>query len=265
MSSNAFKSRLARPQKTPMVGTWLMSAAPAIAEALGFCGFDFLVIDMEHSPLDIGDATSLMRAVAGTPCESLVRIPWNDQIVVKRALDAGAQNVMFPFVQTAEEAAAAVSFTRYPPEGVRGVAAIHRGSRYGTTADYLRTAAAGIAVVIQVETPEAVARVPQIAAVPGVDSLFLGPGDLSAAMGRIGEIGHPEVQTLIASAASAAHAAGKPIGIVGGNPEMVARYLGYGYDWVAVASDVAMLTGRALEWATAIRGGTRGAAPAAAY
>lgn len=265
MDTNAFKSRLASPRGTPMLGTWLMSAAPAAAEALGFCGFDFLVIDMEHSPLDIGETIGLMRTIAGTPCESLVRLAWNDQVIVKRVLDAGAKNLMFPFVQTADEAAAAVLFTRYPPNGVRGVAAIHRGSRYGQIRDYLRIANAGIAVVIQLETPEAIERLPQIAAVPGVDSLFVGPGDLSAAMGRIGEVGHPDVQALIAKAARDAQAAGKPIGIVGGNPESVAQFRTYGYDWVAIASDLAMLTGRAGEWIGAIRGRPVGAAPVPGY
>ncbi len=264
METNAFKQRLTTPGPVPLLGTWLMSAAPTVAEALGFCGFDFLVVDMEHIPLDLADAVGLMRAIAGTPSESLVRVPWNDQVDVKRVLDAGARNVMFPFVQNAEEAAAAVAYTRYPPQGVRGVAAVHRGSRYGQTRDYLRTANATIAVVIQLETPAALERLPAIAAVPGVDSLFLGPGDLSAAMGRIGEIAHPEVQALIAKAARDAHAAGKTIGTVGANPEIVAQYLGYGYDWVAVASDLAMLTGRAGDCLGAIRGHATGSAAAGA-
>ncbi|MDE2305847.1 MAG: 2-dehydro-3-deoxyglucarate aldolase [Gammaproteobacteria bacterium] len=263
MESNPFKSRLAdalaaAPAATagraPMLGTWLMSAAPAAAEALGHCGFDFLVVDMEHSPIDLGETIGLLRAIAGTPSEPLVRIAWNDQVLVKRVLDAGARNVMFPFVQNADEAAAAVSYTRYPPQGVRGVAAMHRGSRYGQVKDYLRRANDQIAVVIQLETPEAIERLPAIAAVPGVDSLFLGPGDLSAAMGRIGAIGDPEVQAMIARAARDAHAAGRPIGIVGAHPAQVATYLEYGYDWVAVASDLAMLTGRAGEFVAAVRG-----------
>lgn len=268
-TQNRFKSGLTlRPMTTPPgltpLGSWLMSASPAVAEAMGFCGFDFLVVDMEHSPLDLVDAMSLLRALAGTPCEPLVRLAWSDQVMVKRVLDAGARSLMFPFIQTAGEAADAVRYTRYPPQGVRGVAAIHRGSRYGTAGDYFKTANDDIAVVIQLETPEAIARLAQIAAVPGVDSLFVGPGDLSAAMGRLGEVGHAEVQSLIAAAAGAAHAAGKPIGIVGGNPDMVARFLGYGYDWVAVSSDLAMLTGRAVQWAAAIRGGAATAGPAPA-
>ena len=176
---------------------------------------------------------------------------------------------MFPFIQTVEEARAAVSYTRLiRPTAFAAWRPVHRGSRYGrvlTTTSRRRTTQ--IAVVLQLETPEAIERLAEIAAVPGVDSLFVGPGDLSAAMGRIGEVGHPEVQTLIAKAAAElAHAAGKPIGIVGPNPDMVSRFLEYGYDWVAVASDMALMTGRAVDWVTAHAGATRlSAAPAAAY
>jgi 4-hydroxy-2-oxoheptanedioate aldolase len=259
MSANPFKTWFQQRPKPPPLGSWVTSGSPTVAEALGHCGFDFLVVDMEHSPIDIVDAVALLRAIAGTPAQPLVRLAWSDQVMVKRVLDAGARTLMFPFIQTVQEARAAVSYTRYPPEGVRGVAGIHRASRYGRANDYFKTANNGIAVVLQLETPEAIDRLPEIAAVPGVDALFVGPGDLSAAMGRIGEVGHPEVQTLIAKAAHTAHAAGKAIGIVGGNPDMLGRFLGYGYDWVAVASDIALMTGRAVDWVTALKG--RGLTP----
>ena len=220
---------------------------------------------MEHSPIDIGEAIALMRTVAGTPAESMVRLAWNDQVRVKQVLDAGARNILFPFVQSADEARAAVSYTRYPPNGVRGVAAVHRGSRFGQTKDYLKNASNDIAVIIQLETPAAIERLSSIAAVPGVDSLFVGPGDLSAAMGRIGEVGHPEVQALLAKAAKDAQAAGKPIGIVGPNPEMVARFIDYGYTWVAVASDLGLLTGRAIDWIGTLRKRSSTPSPTAAY
>ena len=261
---NRFKASLTQPPAQPLLGTWFMSAAPSVAEALGHCGFDFLVIDMEHSPIDIGEAIALMRTIAGTPADYLVRLAWNDPVRVKQVLDAGAQSLLFPFVQTAQEARAAVSYTRYPPHGIRGVAAVHRGSHFGQIKDYLRNAAEDIAVVIQLETPASIERLAQIAAVPGVDSLFVGPSDLSAAMGRIGEVGHPEVQALLAAAATAARAVGKPIGIVAPNPEMLARFLDFGYSWVAVASDLGMLVGRAVDWIGAVRKRAV-AAPTAAY
>jgi 4-hydroxy-2-oxoheptanedioate aldolase len=262
---NRFMSWLIQPAPFVPLGSWIMSAAPTVAEAMGHCGFNFLVIDMEHSPLEIADTIAMLRAVAATPAEPVVRLAWNDQVLVKRVLDAGARSLMFPFVQSAEEARAAVSYTRYPPEGGRGVAAIHRASHYGQRKDYFKTANQEIAVVIQLETPEAIERLAQIAAVPGVDSLFVGPGDLSAAMGRIGEVGHPEVQSLIAKAAELARAARKPIGIVGAHPEMLARFAGYGYNWMALASDLAMMTGRAIDWVTAILGQTGSTPSGAVY
>jgi 2-dehydro-3-deoxyglucarate aldolase/4-hydroxy-2-oxoheptanedioate aldolase len=265
MEPNRFKSWLTQRPAKPPIGTWLMSGAPATAEALGFCGFDFLVVDAEHTPIELTHTIAILRTIAGTPAEPLVRLAWNDQVQVKRTLDAGARSLMFPFIQTAEEARRAVSYTRYPPAGVRGVAAIHRGSRYGRTPDYLKTAGDQIAVVAQLETPAAIERTAEIAAVEGIDSLFLGPGDLSASMGHIGDIAHANVQGLIARAAKLAHDAGKPIGIVGPNPDMVGRFLGYGYDWAAVASDMAMMTARAAEWAASLRGSAPITAPAAPY
>lgn len=259
MTANSFKAAALGSPARPAIGSWLMSASPAVAEAMGHCGFDFLVVDMEHSPLHIANTIELLRALAGTPAVPLVRMAGSDPVCVKQVLDGGAASLMFPFIQTAEQARAAVAYTRYPPAGVRGVAAMHRGSRYGHARDYLKAANDGIAVVIQLETPEAIERLGEIAAVPGVDSLFVGPGDLAAALGHIGEIGHEEVQRLIARAAHLARAAGKPIGIVGGHPQMVRQFLEYGYTWSAVSSDLAMLTGRAAEWLEALS--PRAAAP----
>lgn len=257
--TNRFKGWLGdKNRKTPL-GTWLMSGAPSTAEAMGYCGFDFLVVDMEHVPIEISDLASILRAIGCTPADAVVRLAWNDQVLVKRAMDAGAQTLMLPFVQTAEEAKAAVSYMRYPTEGVRGVAAVHRGSKFGRVSDYLKRANEQVCTIVQLETPEAIERLPEIAAVPGVDALFVGPGDLSAAMGHIGNVAHPEVQALIEKAAKDCHAAGKPVGIVGPNPEMVGRFINYGYDYAAVASDIAMMTGRATDWLSTLRGEAKAA------
>ena len=258
---NRFKQALRGA--TPPVGTWLMSAAPAAAEALGCAGLDFLVVDTEHVPLDTAHTIEILRAIAGTPASAVTRVPWNDMVMVKRLLDAGAQSVMFPFVQNADEARRAVSYTRYPPHGVRGVAAMHRASRYATVPDYLRRANDEICVVVQLETPAAIEQLPAIAAVEGVDSLFVGPGDLSAAMGRLGDIAHADVQAALAHAARECRRLGKPCGIVGPNPEMVRRFLDYGYSWVAVGSDMSLMLGRAQEWAGQVRGHEPKAAPPA--
>jgi len=263
---NRFKRWLQGTGPKPPLGTWLMAAAPATAEAMGYTGFDFLVVDMEHVPIEVSDLTHILRAIGCTPADAVVRMAWNDQVLVKRVLDAGAQTIMVPFVQTAEEARQAVAFAKYPPQGVRGVAAVHRGSRFGRAPDYLKRANDEVAVIVQLETPEAIERLPEIAAVPGVDALFVGPGDLSAAMGHIGNIAHGEVQALIEKAAQDSHRAGKPVGIVGPNPDMVRRFIGYGYDFAAIASDIAMMTGRATDWLGALRDQpVQQLAPAAAY
>jgi len=263
MSPNRFKSALGRAPGSPPIGSWLMSAAPAVAEAMGYCGFDFLVVDMEHSPLDLGTTVALLRAIAPTPAEPLVRLASAEPVRVKQVLDAGACSLMFPQIGSAEEARAAVAYTRYPPQGVRGVAAVHRGSHYGRSAGYLQGANEQIAVVMQLETPEAIEQLAAIAAVPGVDALFVGPADLSAALGHIGEIGHETVQAQIALAARRARAAGKSIGIVAPNPEMLQRFFAYGYTWGAIGSDIGLLTGRSLEWLAALKStaapGTAGA------
>jgi 4-hydroxy-2-oxoheptanedioate aldolase len=252
LPANLFK-RAITSGKTP-VGTWLMSGAPSTAEALGCAGFDFLVVDMEHVPIDVGEMIGLLRAIAGTPAQAIVRPPWNDMVMVKRAMDAGAMSLLFPFVQNADEARRAVAYTRYPPAGTRGVAGTHRGSRYGAVTDYLKRANDEVCVIVQIETPAALERLPEIAAVPGVDSIFVGPGDLSASMGHIGNIGNPEVQAKLASAAAACRKLGKPCGIVGASPEMVAKFLEYGYSWVAIGSDMSLMVGRAQEYLGKVRG-----------
>ena len=245
---NPFKSWCAAGMPKPApIGTWLMACSPTTAELLGHVGFDWCVVDMEHTPIDYTQMVEILRAVAITPMVPITRIPWNDTVLVKRALDAGAQTLMFPFVQTSEEAKAAVAATRYPPDGVRGVAAINRGNRYSTAGGHPSEANEQIGVIVQLETPEAIARMDEIAAVPGVDALFVGPGDLAASMGLIGQIGHADVQAALKAAAEKAGALGKPIGIVGGTTDMVQGFISYGFTYVAIQSDVAMLLNKAKE------------------
>lgn len=249
---NHFK-RAISSGKTP-IGAWLMSAAPSTAEALGCVGFDFLVVDMEHTPIDTPQMIGILRAIAGTPAQAVVRPPWNDMVMVKRAMDAGAQSLLFPFVQSAEEAKRAVASTRYPPQGVRGVAGTHRGSRFGTIPDYLKRANDEVCVIVQIETLPAFDRLEEIAAVPGVDSIFVGPGDLSASMGLMGDIGNPAVQDKLKSAAQVCKRLGKPTGIIGMTPEMAGRFVDYGFSWVAVGSDLGYMVSRAQEYLARMRG-----------
>ena len=251
---NRFKQWLGG-SKVP-VGTWLMTASPNVAEAIGFAGFDYVMLDMEHVPVDVPQAIAIMQAVAGTPAELGVRLPWNDPVMVKRVLDSGAQTLMFPYIQSVEEARQAVASTRYPGRGFRGVAAVHRASRYGTVKRYLHEADREIGVVLQLETPEAIAALPEIADVEGVDALFIGPGDLSAAMGYIGDIRHPEVQGMIGNALDACRARKMPCGIVGADPELVGDYIAKGFGFVAIGSDMSLMMSRAQEYLAVLHGET---------
>jgi 2-keto-3-deoxy-L-rhamnonate aldolase RhmA len=238
------------------IGTWVMSTSPIVAEAVGLAGFDWGVLDMEHTPLDLMDLVHLLQAVGNTKMLPVVRLPWNEAVTVKRVLDAGAQTLLFPFVQNATEAGQAVASTRYPPEGVRGLAAMSRASRFGTVPDFLRAANRSIGVVVELETPQAIARLEEIAAVPGVDAIFVGPDDLSSAMGHAGQPVHPEVMALMTNAARRARAVGKPIGTVGSTPEVVTRYRAAGFDFVAVCSDLGLLMRGAQAVVQALRHGS---------
>ncbi len=222
------------------VGTFAMGASPLLAEALGHVGFDWAVVDMEHSPLDMAELVHMLQAVAGTPLLPITRVPWNDPVMVKRVLDAGAQTLMVPFVQNVDEARAAAAACRYAPHGRRGMAAMSRASRFGTAKDHFKAANHDIAVLVQIETPEAMACIDQIAAVDGIASIFMGPGDLSGAMGYPGEPMHSEVLALMRDGVKRCHAAGKPVGTVGGSPEAVATYRAAGFDYIGCSSDLGL-------------------------
>jgi len=223
------------------LGTWVMSASPIVAEAVGHAGFEWGVLDMEHTPLDLMTLVHMLQAVGNTKMLPVVRVPWNDTVTVKRVLDAGAQTLLFPFVQNADEARRAVAATRYPPEGVRGMAGMSRGSKFGTIPDYFKTANKSMGVIVQLETPEAVAQLESIAAVPGVDAIFLGPADLSGAMGHVGQLTHPAVMSLMSDAAQRCKVLGVPVGTVGGTPDVVVQYRAAGFTFVAIASDLGLL------------------------
>ena len=238
---NPFRQLLQSAGSHPPLGTWVVSASPVVAEAVGHAGFDWALLDMEHTPADMMEVVHMLQALSATRLVPVVRVPWNDTVVVKRVLDAGAATVMFPFVQSAEEARRAVAATRYPPDGVRGMAGMTRASRYGTASGYLKNANAGIGVIVQLETPQALAALEGIAEVPGVDALFVGPSDLSACLGLVGETTHPQVLDLMNQAAQRARALGKPIGTLGGTPEMVTQYRATGFDFVALSSDLGLL------------------------
>ncbi len=248
------------PSHAAPVGTWIMSASPIVAEATGYAGFEWAVVDMEHTPLDLMDVVHLLQAVGNTPMLPVLRVPWNDTVMIKRVLDAGAKTLLVPFVQNADEAARAVAATRYAPEGVRGMAGMSRGSQFGTAPNYLKVAHHSLSVIVQLETPAALAQLEAIAAVPGVDAIFMGPADLSASMGYTGELTHPEVMKAMADAARRCKAVGIPVGTVGGTVELVEQYRAMGYTYLAIASDLGLYMRGAQAAAQALKGAGTAAA-----
>lgn len=249
---NHFKHNLVTRTQRPW-GSWLMSTAPATAEALGHSGFDFLVVDLEHVPVDDEQTVHILRAIGNTPAQAIVRLAWNDPLLAKRALDAGATTLLFPFVESAEAAAQASASAYYPPVGKRGVAAVHRASRYGSDRDYLTHANEEICVIVQIENKAGIDALESVATTPGIDALFMGPGDLAASLGYIGKMDAEPVQRTLQELARRSHAAGKPCGTVAPTPELAKQYVEYGYDFVAVSSDLGFMMRKAAEVLAAVR------------
>ncbi|MBR3191315.1 HpcH/HpaI aldolase/citrate lyase family protein [Bosea sp. (in: a-proteobacteria)] len=237
---NAFKAALARGEL--QIGLWSSLCSPIVAEIIGHSGFDWILVDTEHSPNEPPAVLAQLQAMQAGTATPIVRPAWNDPVLLKRLLDIGTQAVLVPFVQNAEEAAKAVAACRYPPAGIRGITVSGRGSRYGRVPDYLKRADAEICVLVQVETGEALAQLESIASVDGVDGVFIGPADLSASLGHIGDPGHPEVQDAIKGAVERLAAVGKPAGILTPSEADARRYIEWGYRFVAVGSDLGLLT-----------------------
>jgi len=236
---NAFKRAIGEGR--PLLGFWLSLGSPAVAELLAGTGYDWVLIDTEHAPNELPGVIDQLRALEGGTAAPVVRPAWNDLVLIKRLLDAGAQTLLVPFVRSAEEAARAVAATRYPPLGIRGVATVTRAGRYGAIDDYLRKAHEELCVVVQLETRASLGELEAIAAVPGVDALFVGPSDLAADMGHLGEPGHPEVQAAIADACARGRRLGKPLGTFAPSEADARRYLEMGVTFVAVTTDAVVL------------------------
>lgn len=239
LATNKFKAAI--KERRPQIGIWSSLCSNIAADILGTAGFDWVLIDIEHSPNDMSSVLSQLQAYEFGDTTPIVRPAWNDPVFFKRLLDIGALTFLVPMIQNAEEARAAVSATRYPPHGVRGVSLMTRTNRYGRIADYLERIQDEICVLVQVETLAAVARVDEIAAVDGVDGVFFGPADLSADMGYIGRPGHLEVVAAITKAAETVARAGKPAGILVGDATQAADWLKCGFSFVACSSDLALL------------------------
>ncbi len=237
---NRFRqSLLARDR--PLIGCWLSLASPISTEVLGIAGFDWLLLDCEHAPNDVLTLIPQLMALKDSSSAPVVRPPWNDTVVIKRLLDAGCSNFLIPFIENAEQAAAAVAATRYPPQGVRGVSVSHRGNRYGAETDYFKEVNSNIAVLAQIENRAGVEAAAEIAEVDGIDCLFIGPSDLAAAYGHFGNPNHPEVQQAIAAVHATAIAAGKACGILSPAEADARRYIEMGMNFVGVGSDLGVL------------------------
>lgn len=239
LKTNAFKAAIARGER--QIGLWSSLCSPLVAEIIGGAGFDWILIDTEHSPNELPDVVAQLQALATSPATPIVRPAWNDPVLIKRILDGGAQSLLLPFVQNVEEAKAAVAATRYPPHGIRGVTTSGRGGGFGRIKDYLKKAPGEICVLVQIETREALADLEGIAGVEGVDGVFIGPADLSASMGHLGDQAHPEVQDAIRDAVTRLKKLGKPAGILTGVEEQARRYIEWGYTFVAVGADLGLL------------------------
>jgi 4-hydroxy-2-oxoheptanedioate aldolase len=236
---NTFKQALSRGQR--QVGIWSSLASPMAAEIVAGAGFDWIVIDGEHAPNDIPSLLAQLQAMRGGTAEPVFRVPWNDAVTIKRALDVGARSLLVPFVQNAQEARAAVSAARYPPLGIRGVAVVPRANDYGRVHGYHQNAHLDTCVLVQLESRAALKEIEAIAEVDGVDGIFIGPSDLAADFGHLGNPKHPDVQVAIQDAGQRIRAAGKSAGTLSGNLDDVEPLFNLGFNFTAVGSDVGLL------------------------
>lgn len=236
-----FRDALAAADR-PLVGMWCCSGSPLVAEICAGAGLDWLLIDGEHGPNDLGSILAQLQAVAAYPVTAVVRVPSNDAVVIKQVLDLGAQTIIVPMVGSAEEARAAVAAVRYPPGGVRGVgSALARSARWNRVADYLPDGDAHVSLVVQVESAAAVEAAGEIAAVDGVDAVFVGPSDLAASMGLLGQQAHPDVVDAVRRTFAAVQAQGKAAGVNAFDPAVADAYIDAGASFVVVGADVTLL------------------------
>lgn len=239
--SPTFRDALAASDR-PLAGMWVCSGSALVAEICAGSGLDWVLIDMEHSPNGLESVLAQLQAVAATTATPLVRVPIGDVVTIKQVLDLGAQNLLVPMISSAAEAREVVEAVRYPPRGRRGVgSALARSARWNRVEDYLRDADRHISLFVQVETAEGVEAAAEIAAVDGVDGVFVGPSDLAASMGVLGQQTHPDVTAAVLRAFAAVRAAGKPVGVNAFDPAVAQSYLDAGAAFVLVGADVALL------------------------
>jgi 4-hydroxy-2-oxoheptanedioate aldolase len=239
--SPTFRAALAEASR-PLAGIWVCTGSPLVAEICAGSGLDWVLIDMEHSPNGLESVLAQLQAVAAYPVTPVVRVPIGDVVTIKQVLDLGAQNLLVPMVSSRADAEAAVAAVRYPPRGNRGVgSALARSARWNRVDDYLRDADEHVSLFVQIETAAGVEAAAEIAAVDGVDGVFVGPSDLAASMGVLGQQTHPDVVAAVHRAFDAVRAAGKPVGVNAFDPAAADAYLGSGASFILVGADVALL------------------------
>src|SRR6266508_1206234 len=239
LPANIFKQAI-REGRT-QTGLWCSLCSNVAAEVIADAGFDWILIDTEHAPNELPMVFGQLQALVGGTAAPVVRPAWNDMVLMKRLLDIGVQNFLVPYVQTPEEARAAIAATRYPPQGIRGVAVTHRGHRYGRVKDYFKRANDEVCVLLQIETRLGLQNLEAIAAVEGVDGLFIGPSDLAAALGHLGNNGHADVRAAIEDAVRRIRKTGKAAGILAPLEADARHWLAQGCTVVAVGSDLGLL------------------------
>ena len=237
--ANNFKRALKAGK--PQIGLWCSLSSHFAVEVVAGSGFDWLLLDTEHSPNELPMVLSQLQAAAPYATHPVVRVPWNDMVTIKRYLDIGAQSILIPYVQSEEEARNAVAYTRYPPEGLRGVAGTTRATRFGRVKDYARRAHEELCVLVQIENRAGLESLERIAAVEGVDGVFIGPADLHASLGYPGETANPEVMPIIDDAIRRISHAGKAPGVLTGVEGDARRWLQCGGLFVAVGADLGLL------------------------
>lgn len=257
-----FRDRLAATDRT-LYGGWICSGSPVVAEIMAGAGLDWLLIDMEHAPNGLESTLAQLYAVSAYPSTPLVRVPVGETVIIKQVLDLGAQNLLVPMISTPEEAADVAAMTRYPPAGRRGVgSALARSARWNRVEGYLTNDADHISVFVQIESIEGVENARAIAETPGVDGVFVGPSDLAASMGLLGQQTHPEVVAAVKRAFAAIAAAGKPIGVNAFDPAAARDYAAAGARFVLVGADVALLARGSEQLAQNFVGGGEDSPPA---
>ena len=238
MTINTFKQAL--KEGRPQLGLWGSLTSPYLAEAIATCGFDWYLIDGEHAPNDLHSILGQLQSLAAYPTQPVVRPRICDVPLIKQLLEIGAQTLLVPMIDTAEQAARAVAAMRYPPQGIRGMASA-RASGWGRNPRYAKEANEQVCLLVQIETREGVKNLDAIAALEGIDGVFIGPADLSAAFGHVGDPWHPEMQEIIADAFKRIQAAGKAVGILTLDEELARKHVAMGATFIALGTDSNLL------------------------